>query len=61
MIKFKIKLISRNSGKTNVYHLIVTRVVNRNKVDSVEILGTYSPDYPQKYAFINVERLSYCY
>lgn len=60
MKNFKIKLIRRGLQKRPVYNLVVSRVVNRNTVDSIEILGTYSPNYPNKYVFINVQRLSYC-
>lgn len=56
---FKIKLNKRKFGRYAVYDIIVSRVVNRNSVDAVENLGTYSPHYPQKYAFINMERLAY--
>lgn len=56
---FKIKLNKRKFGKYAVYDIIVSRIVNRNSVDSIEKLGTYSPHYPQKYAFINLERLAH--
>ena len=58
---FKIKLTKRNFGKYAVYDIIVSRVVNRNRIDTIENLGIYSPHYPQKYAFINVERLAHWY
>jgi len=59
MVKFRIKLKKRNLGNHIVYDIIVSRIVNRNSVDALEVLGTYSATYPSKYAFINVERLSY--
>lgn len=59
MKNFKIKLVKRGLYKRPVYNIVVSRVVNRNTIDSVEILGTYSPNYPNKYAFINVQRLAY--
>ena len=59
MKNFKIKLVRRGLYKRPVYNIVVSRVINRNIVDAVEILGTYSPNYPNKYVFINVMRLAH--
>lgn len=60
MKHLKIKFRRRGLRKHPIYDIIVSRIVNRNNLGPIEVLGKYNSLYPITYAFINVKRLSYC-